>query len=96
MHHADLPGEPVQESPGRLRRQRDLRHQHDRRIPILHHLIDSPEVDLGLTRAGDPMQEEGSTAGTKPLPNRAPGRLLLGGQLGRRAGGRRRSRQDLG
>ena len=52
----------VREAPGkarhRLRRQRDLRHQHDRLATPCQRFGDGAQVDLGLPTAGDAMQQK--------------------------------------
>ena len=45
------------EAPDRLRRQRDLRHEHDHALPALERPRRGAQVDLGLARAGDAVQE---------------------------------------
>ena len=42
----------------RLRRHPDLRHEHDHPAPALQRRLGGGEVDLGLARAGDPVQEQ--------------------------------------
>ena len=49
--------EPRPEACHRLRRQADLRHQHDRPLAARQGRLDRGEVDLGLARAGDAVQE---------------------------------------
>ena len=47
-----------------LRRQADLRHQHQRLLALAHHFLDGPQVDLRLAAAGDAVQQE--RAGSRP------------------------------
>ncbi len=49
--------ETGRESPHRLRRQRDLGHQHDRLLPAVDHLADAVQIDFGLAAAGDAQQQ---------------------------------------
>jgi hypothetical protein len=42
----------------KLRRQSDLRHEQQRAPAGAQHLLDEPQVDLGLAAAGDPVQHE--------------------------------------
>ena len=42
----------------RLRRQADLRHQHQRFLALPDHFLDGPQIDLGLAAAGDAVQQE--------------------------------------
>ena len=54
--------EARREAAGRLRRQRDLRHQHDRAEPALERRRARLEVDLGLAAAGRSREQEVSAA----------------------------------
>ena len=56
------PGKPPAKPADRLRRQADLRHQHDRLAAPRHHLLDGREVDLGLAAARDSVDQERSEA----------------------------------
>ena len=72
----------------RLRRHPDLGHEHDHPAPALERRLGGGEVDLGLARAGDPVQQQlapppRSSAGDDPLDRGALGRV----ELDRRAGG---------
>jgi hypothetical protein len=49
--------EPRLEAADRLRRERDLRHQHDDTATTLQRLGARPQVDLGLAGAGDAVQQ---------------------------------------
>ena len=71
--------EPLAEPLDRLRREADLRHQHDRLPAEMDHLLDRLDVDLGLAAAGHAVDEDrlvpaersgrrGSSAG--PFPGR--------------------------
>ena len=57
------------EAANRLRRQRDLRHQHDRAASGIHHLPDAPEINLRLAAARDAEQQvdrEGADVDSRP------------------------------
>ncbi len=47
-----------------LRRQVDFRHQEQRLLSSRQRALDQPQVDLGLTAAGDAVQQMGAKAGT--------------------------------
>ena len=51
-------GKRVAEARLELRREADLRHQHQRLLPALEHPRDQAQVDLGLAAAGDAVQQE--------------------------------------
>ena len=74
--------EPVaearREAAGRLRRQRDLRHQHDRAEPALERRRARLEVDLGLAAAGRPREQEVSAAPERADDAVDRGALLVG------------------
>ena len=53
-HRAEPRAEPLD----RLRRQADLRHQHDRLPAEVDHLLDRLDVDLGLAAAGDAVDQD--------------------------------------
>jgi len=53
-------GEAGDEPAHDLGRQRDLRHQHDRRPAMAQTPGDRPQVDLGFAAAGDAVQQEGA------------------------------------
>ena len=76
------------EAPDRLRGQRDLRHEHDHALPALERPRRGAQVDLGLARAGDAVQEV--LAARLDRPQR---RRLRVGQLDRLVD--RRPRQRL-
>ena len=61
VQHGHL-AEPQPEPLDRLRRQADLRHQHDRLPPVADHLLDRLDVDLRLAAAGDAVEEDGLVA----------------------------------
>ena len=50
-------GEARAEATNRLRRERDFRYEEDRRAAFGHDLTNQRHVDLGLTRAGDTMEQ---------------------------------------
>ena len=58
VHHRHPLAEALDEAPRRLRRERDLRHQHDRRAAALERGRHRAQVDLGLAAAGDAVQEQ--------------------------------------
>ena len=76
-----------------LRRERDLRHEHDRAEPALERRLDRLEVDLGLAGAGGAVEEQ---VRRPPLVEGGddPGErgLLLAAQLGRPSLARERLR----
>ena len=57
MQQRDGVAEARLEARDGLRRQRDLGHQHDHAPPALERPLRGPQVDLGLARAGDAVQE---------------------------------------
>ena len=68
--------------PGRdLRRERDLGDEHDRAAAELERVLDQPQVDLGLARARDAVDEHVAAARLQELAAGRDGRLLRGGQL---------------
>ena len=68
------------EAGGRLRRQRDLGHEHDRAASVRQLPLDRPQVDLGLARSGDTVQQHLVRA-VRPRPlDRLHGSLLGIGQ----------------
>ena len=58
MHHRHLLAEALHEAAGRLRGERDLGNQHDRRALALERGGHGAQVDLGLAAAGDAVQQE--------------------------------------
>ena len=81
VHDRDGVAEALDEAPRGLRSQRDLGHEHDRRLAALERRGHRAQVDLGLAAAGHAVEQQG-----------APGRLAeaLHDRLERRAlGGRR-------
>ena len=83
-------GEARGEARLELRREVDLGHQHQRLPAGVQRLGGGAQVDLGLARPGDPVQQH--RAGRQPLQHGERGRLFAGQrrQPGRRARGRRR------
>ena len=67
--------EPCAEARDELGRQRDLGHEHERAAARLEHALDEPKVDLGLSAAGDAVEEPGAE-----FPERCAD-LLDGGAL---------------
>ena len=91
--------EPGPEAGHRLRREADLGDEHDRPPAALQRRLDRGQVDLGLARAGDPVQQqlarrsglavEGGDDGVDGVPAaRAAGRGARRGRRGRSRRGR--------
>ena len=76
----------------RLRRQRDLGHEHDRAQSALERGRAGLKVDLGLAAAGRAVEQKAALARVHALDDPGQRGLLLGGQRGRR----RLSGQSLG
>ena len=57
MQHGDGLAEACGEAPDELRRQRDLGHEHDRATALLQRAGGGAQVDLGLARSGDAVQQ---------------------------------------
>ena len=71
--------EPQPEPLDRLRRQADLRHQHNRLPPVIHHLPDRLHVDLRLAAAGHSVEQDGLvSARAEGVEDRSQGFLLIG------------------
>ena len=86
MQHADAAGEALSEAAHRLRRERDLRDQHDRAPAGRHRVVEHIEVDLGLTAAGHALEQQSGAVATVDRAADARRRLaLLADQLRRRA-----------
>ncbi len=86
----DQVAEPVPEAPDGLRRERDLRHEHDRPEPALERGGAGLEVHLGLAAAGRPFEQD---VLADPLVERGDDPLDRGALVrrsGRRAPPRRR------
>ena len=58
VHDRDAVAEPATEASHRLRREGDLRHEHDRPEPALERCRAGLEVDLRLAAAGRPLQQD--------------------------------------
>ena len=89
MQHGDGVAEAFDEAPDDLRRQRDLRHQHDRAAALLERGGGRAQVDLGLARPGDAVQQPllGPARAQRGDQRRHHG-LLVRSELGRaRTGG---------
>ncbi len=67
VQHGDVVAEAGAKARDELRRQRDLGHQHQRAAPGRARRCDDAQVDLGLARAGDPLQA-GSCRSRPPAP----------------------------
>jgi hypothetical protein len=73
VEHRDLIAERAAEPVDRLRRQRDLRHQHDRALPALpHHAAQQLDVDERLAAPRDAVQQERlpCASGSHPVHDR--------------------------
>src|SRR5262249_49476348 len=57
VQDGDVPAAAL-EARDRLRRERDLRNEDDRFLPLLHRLLDSSEINLRLSAARHAMQQE--------------------------------------
>ena len=68
-----------------LRRQRDLGDEHDHAAAVRERVRRGPQVDLGLARPGDAVQQQ--PLARRGRDDRAQRRGLIGGQLGLRARG---------
>ena len=58
--------EPLPDASDRLRRKRDLGHEHDRPEPALERGSAGLEIHLGLARAGRPVEQQVARAGVHP------------------------------
>ena len=88
MQHADAAREALGEALHRLRRERDLRHQHDPAPPEGDRVRERVEVDLGLATPGDAVQQQrAAVAAVDGGAYRRTGGALLVEQLDRRARG---------
>ncbi len=58
MEDGDLLAEAGGEAARGLRRERDLRHEHEHRAPAGERALGGPQVDLGLARPRDPVEQE--------------------------------------
>ena len=84
-HARLLPGKAGAKALHRLRRQRDLRHQHQRGAARRHHLRDRLQIDLRLAAAGHAVQQDHARLQRRPFVDDGPKRrLLLGVHLERR------------
>ena len=57
--------EALYEARGCLGRERDLGNQHDRRPAALECRLNRPQINLGLARPGDPMQQQAAVRGPR-------------------------------
>ena len=62
VQHRHHVAEAGLKAPQHLRGERDLGHEHDRRAPGRERRLHRPEIDLGLARAGDPLEQEPGVA----------------------------------
>ena len=82
----DPVAEAGDEARHRLRRHRDLRHEDDHPAAALERRLGGGEVDLGLARAGDPVQEQLAVRPpSRPATIRSTARALGGVELDRPA-----------
>jgi hypothetical protein len=85
VQHRDALAETRTEAPDRLRRQGDLRHEHDRTQAALHCLRARAQVDLGLAAARGAVQEQvRARSGVHGRDDARQRPLLLAGQRGGR------------
>ncbi len=86
VQHRDGLAEAFDEAPDDLRRQRDLGHEHDRAATLRERELGGAQVDLGLARAGHPVQQRARARRAAIAARRraTPAPLLLGGQRGGR------------
>ena len=85
VQHGDAVAEARGEARERLRRERDLRDEHDRAAATRERLLAGAQVDLGLAAAGRAVEQEVAAASVERLDDpRARGPLRLR-RLGRRA-----------
>ncbi len=83
-------GEALRHALLELRRERDLRHQHQHLATLRQHVRGQAQVDLGLAAAGDAVQQPGAKA--RPAgEDRLDRGGLLGGERRQRAGAVRAS-----
>ena len=81
MEQRHAVAEPRREPRDRLGRQPDLRHEHDRALPPLQRRLGGRQVDLGLARARDPVQQVlAAGAAVHRRDDRLDRRALLGRQ----------------
>ena len=73
VQHRHVVAEARPEARGQLRGQRNLRHQHQGAPALPAGLGDQAQVDLGLARAGHPLQHEGRE---RPCSSQRRGRAL--------------------
>ena len=92
VQHGEWHGEARRETGNQLRRQRDLRHQHQRLLAALHDGVDRAQVDLGLAAARDAVQQERRVA-ARGGGNRIDRVTLLGSGLRPGTGGDRDARR---
>ena len=71
------------EAAGELRRERDLGDEHERALARGARARDGPEVDLGLARAGDAVEEEGREGAERALRSRRARLACAGRERGR-------------
>ena len=69
--------ETAEEPANGLRRQGDLRDQHDRSTPLLHRPLDHADIHLGLATARDTVQQMHAESFIQFRDNRVVDALLL-------------------
>ena len=92
VQHRDVLAEARAEARRQLRRQRDLGHQHQRAAPGRPRRGDHAQVDLGLARAGDAVQQEAARSRPPAPPSARRPRCACAGVQRHPRGARRRSR----
>ena len=89
MQHRDHVAQPCPEPRQGLWRECDLGDEHDRGSALRQGRLDGPQVDLGLARTGDAVQQQppalvGAAPVLERLQHLAEGVALIAGQRGRR------------
>ena len=84
VEYADASGEALREAADRLRRQGQLRHEHDRALALLDGVRNRGDVYLGLAAAGHALEQDtGAVLTADGLANALCGMSLLADQLER-------------
>ncbi len=85
VQHGDRHREALAEAPDELRREPDLRHQHQRALAAPQRSLDGVQVDLGLAAAGDAVQQEGRETRVRGVDGRNGGGLFFAQRRARAA-----------
>ena len=93
MQRDDRRGQALAKARDELRRQRDLRHQHERAAARREHALDEVQVHLRLAAAGDTVQEESAEAPERVADRRDRLDLVGRQHRSRPAGARGRRRR---